>query len=371
MLKKIIKTTLLIVGLSLFSACSNDDNKQGQIISNRSNSYSDTDNPQRTEDFKGFVAKGGDVSWITEMESKGFKFYYANGKEDDPISILKSLGMNTFRFRVWVNPKDEWNSLPDVLNKVRRAWKAGAHIMIDFHYSDWWADPSQQTIPAAWKDYTLDEMAEALAEHTRNVLAAIKKEGIKVDWVQVGNETSNGMLWPMGQANINPANYAKLHNAGYDAVKEVYPDAAVIIHLPNAQKLNDAEWLLGLLSENGGKWDIIGFSLYAEPDNYSKMVDAAKNTIITLTQKYQCPAMLCEVGMGDSYETQCFNFLKKCFALENEVPNGMYLGTLYWEPQCYNDFNGYKMGAFTKQGRPGKGLDAYGGGSSVPVITAD
>ena len=95
-------------------------------------------------------AKGADISWLTEMEASGKKFYNSTGTEQDLITILKGLGMNTIRLRVWVNPANGYNNKADVIAKATRAKAAGMRIMIDFHYSDTWADPGQQTKPAAW-----------------------------------------------------------------------------------------------------------------------------------------------------------------------------------------------------------------------------
>ncbi len=360
---------VVFAGICCFCSCSSD-----RVEEYHGDGYTKshvTDDSAVSHGYDGFVVRGADVSWLSEMENEGYKFYYANGKEGSAIDILKSSGVNTFRFRVWVNPSEGWNALPDVIGKAMRATEAGARIMIDFHYSDSWADPANQSVPAAWKGYNIDQLCDAVSSHTKSVLTELKQRGINVDWVQVGNETSNGMLWPYGKADINPGGYARLNNAGYDAVKSIFPDAQVIVHLANAHKLADAEWLLGLLAENEGKWDIIGLSLYPEPDNFSTMVEVTGHNITVLTQKYQCKAMLCEVGMGEVYEMQCYEFLRKCFELETIVPDNSYVGTLYWEPQCYGNFKGYKKGAFTQSGRPGKGLEAYGIGSSVPVITVD
>ena len=105
--------------------------------------------------------------------------------------------------------------------------------MIDFHYSDRWADPVQQAKPKAWENYTVEELEQAIADHTKDILGAIKEMGIDVEWVQVGNETHQGMLFPTGQTTSSDGikNFAKFINSGYNAVKEIYPNAKVIVHL--------------------------------------------------------------------------------------------------------------------------------------------
>src|SRR5438045_3478547 len=119
-------------------------------------------------------AKGADVSWLTEMESAGRKFYNSTGGEQDLFTILKSTGMNTVRLRVWENPSGGWNSKADVVAKATRATAAGMRIMIDFHYSDSWADPGKQTKPTAWGGQDISGLKLSLASHTTDVLNALK-----------------------------------------------------------------------------------------------------------------------------------------------------------------------------------------------------
>lgn len=166
-------------------------------------------------------AKGADISWLTEMEGAGKKFYSASGTETDCIQLLKNLGINAVRLRVWVNPAGGWNNTADVLAKALRAKALGMRIMVDFHYSDSWADPGQQNKPAAWAAQDFATLQTSVYNHTFNVLTTLKTNGIVPEWVQVGNETNDGMLWPTGKASVNMANFAALVNKGYDAVKAV------------------------------------------------------------------------------------------------------------------------------------------------------
>lgn len=327
--------------------------------------------PEEPSSSGGFtLCKGADVSWLTEMEDQGIRFYYDNGEEGDCIQILKSKGINAIRLRVWVNHAKGYNALTDVLAKARRAKAAGMDVMIDFHYSDDWADPSKQAVPAAWAGMNLEQLCEAVSAHTVEVLSVLKDAGITPKWVQVGNETGNGMLWPFGKADTNPAGYARLVNAGYDAVKSICPDAKVIIHLQNGQDHNLFVWLFDILRDYGARYDVIGMSLYPERDDYMTMLRSCKSNMLDCVSRYDKDVMLCEVGMGNAYVDECAEFLKSCLELENEIPANRYLGVLYWEPEVYNDWNGYRKGAFTSQGRPGAQLDVfYNAASSVPVVT--
>lgn len=140
------------------------------------------------------MVKGADVSWLTQMEKSGYKFYNDSGSQQDLFPILKAHGMNAIRLRVWVNPANGWNNITDVVAKAKRAKAAGFDILIDFHYSDTWADPANQTKPAAWSSYTFDQLMSNVYWHTYNSLTTLKNAGITPKWVQVGNETNNGML---------------------------------------------------------------------------------------------------------------------------------------------------------------------------------
>ena len=204
---KKIKIMLALISLCLgLSGCNDKDNLQVDVP-------------------KTHLAKGADVSWITEMEASGVQFFNAGGTAVDGLKILRGLGMDAVRLRVWVDPQQGWYNKNDVLVKARRAHHLGMRIMVDFHYSDTWADPGQQTKPAAWKSLSFDGLKKAVSDHTTEVLQLLKDSGISPEWVQVGNETGNGMLWEDGKASVSMANYATLNNAGYDAVKAVFPPA--------------------------------------------------------------------------------------------------------------------------------------------------
>src|SRR3954469_1709509 len=150
------------------------------------------------------VVKGADVSWTSEIEANGYKYYNRSGVQKDIFAIMKEQGMTAARLRVWVNPAQGWyNSTQDVVAKAKRAKAAGLSVMIDFHYSDSWADPGQQTKPAAWASYSFTQLMDAVYNHTTFVLQAVKDAGVTPLWVQVGNETSNGMLWNDGKASTN------------------------------------------------------------------------------------------------------------------------------------------------------------------------
>ena len=149
-------------------------------------------------------------------------------------------------------------TVAESVSLAKRAAQAGQRIMIDIHYSDFFADPSHQTIPAAWQNYDYETMLEAVRKHTLDVLYALKEAGITPEWVQIGNETPNGMLWPMGKVNKEEgewAHYAGFTAMGYKAAKEAFPDITVIVHVDNAYEQRD--WFWTQMAAHGGKWVMV------------------------------------------------------------------------------------------------------------------
>lgn len=328
-----------------FAACSDDDNNKGGV-------------EPPVYDMTGF-AKGADVSWLTEMEKSGVKFYNTLGRETECMSLLRDLGMNSIRLRVWVNPTDGWCNKSDMLVKAWRANALGMRLLIDFHYSDTWADPGKQTKPVAWQSLSYDELKAAVAEHTTDVLTALKELNITPEWVQVGNETGDGMLWEDGRASTNMAQYAELNNAGYDAVKAVFPDAKVIVHLQSGDDNEMFRWMFDGLKDNGGKWDVIGMSLYPEPDTWEAMNTACLNNMTDMISRYGTEVMLCEVGMSWDNPEESRDFLTDLITKTKAIANDKCLGIFYWEPQAYNGWNDYTLGAFDNSGKPTVALDAF------------
>lgn len=304
-------------------------------------------------------AKGADVGWLTQMEAGGVKFYNGGGTQQECMLLLKNLGMNTIRLRVWVNPTGGWNNATDVLAKAQRASAMGMRIMIDFHYSDSWADPGKQTKPAAWATQDINGLKASVASHTSGVLQLLKANGIKPEWVQVGNETNNGMLWPEGMASTNMANFAQLVNAGYDAVKTVFPDAKVIVHVSNGYDNSLFRWLFDGLKNNGAKWDVIGMSLYPDPTNWLATNNLCQTNMNDMVSRYNKEVMIVEVGMSWDSPLECRNFLSDIISKTKSLTGRKGLGVLYWEPQSYNSWMGYTKGAFDNSGKPTIALDGF------------
>lgn len=321
--------------------------------------------------------RGADLSWLTEQEQMGVLFYDSLGQAQECMALLKDYGMTAVRLRVWVNhPTGGWCNKEDVVVKAKRAAALGLHVMIDFHYSDDFADPSKQVTPTAWKSYALDELKTAVATHTTDVLTALQQEGVTPDWIQIGNETRCGMLWPTGRLWDNTGdlpngwkNYAALTTAGYDAAKAIFPEATVIVHIDNAYENNN--WFFRKLKQNGGKFDAIGLSHYPMMKDWSgkdwqEMNKLATNNIKLLYGEFNCPIIMAEIGTL-SAANQVPTAVKVIADLRSRLDNLDYFqGYFYWEPQCYGGWKpaeytakgwgAYNMGAFTSKGQPNAAL---------------
>lgn len=319
----------------------------------------DNNNPPPTPTDTSTFAKGADVSWITEMESKNIVFYTKNGVQTECMALMKSLGMNAIRLRVWVNPTDGYCNKTDLLVKAKRAKDLGMRILIDFHYSDTWADPGKQTKPAAWANLSFNDLCTAVSTHTTEILNALKGWNITPEWVQVGNETGNGMLWDDGKASLNMAQYATLSNAGYDATKAVFPNAKVIVHLQSGQDNNLFRWLFDGLKNNGGKWDVIGMSLYADVNTWQDYNNKCISNMNDMISRYNKDVMICEVGMPWDQAPTAKLFLSDLITRCKAISNENCLGVFYWEPEAYNGWKAYTLGAFDNSGKPTEALDAF------------
>lgn len=301
------------------------------------------------------------MSWLTQMEAEGQKFYNSSGTEMDCMELLKSLGVNSIRLRAWVDPSASggWCNATDLVNKALRAKNLGMKIMIDLHYSDWWADPGKQNKPSAWASQDFNTLKTSVNNYTVDVMNALKTNGITPDWVQVGNETNDGMLWPDGKASMNMANFAQLVNAGYDAIKSVNASSKVIVHISNGFDNSLFRWMFDGLKNNNAKWDIIGMSLYPSSSSWPTLNDQCLANINDMVSRYNKEVMICEVGMSWDQPSACNSFLTDLINKTRSVANNKGLGVFYWEPECNVNWNGYTLGAFDNSGKPTSAMDAF------------
>ncbi len=321
-------------------------------------------------------AKGADVSWLTELEDKGNMFYNTKGEATECMQLLRDeCGVNAIRLRVWVNPANQYNSINDVLVKARRAHALGMRLMIDFHLSDNWADPGKQVVPAAWNGMSASQMAQAVKTHVTEMLTALKAEDITPTWVQIGNETTPGMLHPMGaMKDQNPGEFPRFLNAGYDAVKAVFPKAQVIVHLDQGNKKDTYTWFFDLLKKHNGKFDMIGMSLYpiiekglgaswSVTTDHQAINDCIDN-IKYLASRYGKNVMICEIGFHHTQAKDCGDALDKI--MRAYAGNDALQGIFYWEPEAEPSNTGYHKGCFTN-GRPTAALDPFTRAVITPV----
>lgn len=305
---------------------------------------------------------GADISGTTELEHNGVRLQNAQGETRENTALMKELGLNAVRLRVWVNPRGGWSGAEDVLEMAKRARYYGMAIMIDFHYSDWWADPNKQPIPAQWQYLKYDEMKYQLGLHTRDVLQLLKDNGIDVKWVQVGNETTHGFLWPMGRAEDNMEQYAGLTDAGYQAVKEVYPEAKVIVHLDGGCDPARYDFIFDGLKKYGARWDMIGLSVYPywdieaqlEKDWKGTVRDFAAN-IRRLHAKYGSECMVVETGAEVKKPEEGKRIMAAVINAALNDCDGHCHGVFYWAPELEG---AYPLGAFHEH-RPTAIMEAF------------
>ena len=307
---------------------------------------------------------GADISGTTELEARGKQLCNSQGEPRENTALMHELGLNAVRLRVWVNPVEHGGfcNQEDVVRMALRAKDWGMALMVDFHYSDWWADPGQQNIPAQWKSMNYEEMKQALFAHTRNVLSAIKQAGVDVRWVQVGNETTHGFLWPMGRAEENMRQYAGLTEAGYEAVKQVYPQAQVIIHLDGGCDPKRYDFIFDGLKKYKVHYDMIGLSVYPYWDieagltkSWQESIGKATQNINHLWLKYRKPMMIVETGAEVKKPVEGKQIIAAIIDAARHQTGGHCQGVFYWAPELEHH---YPLGAF-KDGRPTAIMEAF------------
>jgi len=272
--------------------------------------------------------------------------------------------MNSVRLRAFVNPSNDPHSghcsTAETVALALRAKQLGFKIMIDFHYSDSWADPGKQVKPAAWASHSFSQLLNDVYTYTQEVMNALKTANIYPEWVQVGNEINPGMLLPDGSSS-NMVNLAQLVNKGYDAVKSVSPNSLVIVHLANGYDNALFRWFFDGFTLNGGKMDIIGLSFYPYWDkkNYQDdVLDLAAN-MNDISSRYKRPVMVVETGGTDTAINTTYNMLVAAIEKVRAVPGGKGLGVMYWEPEGAFSWSAYGLSCWGSDGKPTHALDAF------------
>ena len=260
---------------------------------------------------------GGDISCLTDNEAKNAQYLDFDGKACPALDLFKQEKLNAMRVRLFVNPSDYPNNDPNacqdldyVVSLSKRIKEAGFKLMLDFHYSDTWADPAKQWTPKAWENLSDDELYTKIYEYTKETLQKMKDEGVAPEFIQTGNEISYGMLWGReGSSNLKQcymgkeANWSRfttlLKNAG-KACREVCPDAKIILHTERAAQTNVLTNFYDRMKTDGVDYDIIGLSYYPVWHN---TINTLETAIKTLESRYtDKKIMIVEVGYAYSWE---------------------------------------------------------------------
>ncbi|HTX92794.1 MAG TPA: glycosyl hydrolase 53 family protein [Anaerolineales bacterium] len=316
---------------------------------------------------------GADVSMLHQIEANGGK-YYDNGVQQDALKILKNHGVNWIRLRIWNDPTDANgqglgggnNDLATTIGLAKRAKALGFKVLIDFHYSDWWADPSTQTMPKAWVGLTPEELDQAVYAYTADVIRRLAKAGAMPDMVQLGNEINGGMLWPAGatskQGSAQIGGYdglAALLQQAAKAVRDNDPNNAnpkkrvrIMIHLANGGDNKLYRTVFDELTARNVDFDVIGLSYYSY---WHGSLNQLKNNMNDVSQRYHKDVVIAETayaytldngdGLANLFgESEQFTggykatmqgqatAMRDVMAAVAKVPDGLGLGIFYWEP---------------------------------------
>ena len=268
---------------------------------------------------------GADISFLPELEAKGIHFS-DKGKVKDAIEILKDHGFNYVRLRIFNDPANDsgyspgkgFCDLQHTLQMAKRIKNAGLKFLLDFHYSDTWADPGKQYKPAAWKSLNFTGLTKALHDYTRDVMLALKQQNTLPDMVQAGNEINHGMVWPDAAIN-NPDNLAALLKAGISAVKEVAPSTIIMLHIALGGQHDESVWFIDNMLARGVQFDVIGLSYYPR---WHGSLDDLKNNLTSLAKSYKQDIIVVEYSQ----------LKKEVNDIAFNLPGDKGKGTFIWEP---------------------------------------
>lgn len=299
----------------------------------------------------GLTVKGGDLSTLPKNEAYGATYATATGQRGDALGLLRGAGMNYVRLKVWVNPADGYNNKARVLAMAQRAKAAGAKVLVDFHYSDRWADPGQQTKPAAWASHGYSQLRTDVYNHTYDVLDALKAQGTTADMVQIGNEINGGMLWPEG-STANFGQLAGVLTSGAQAAKAVSATTQVALHLAEGGDNGGTRWWFDQAVARQVPFDVIALSYYSY---WHGPLSALQANLDDVSARYNKPVLVAETAYAstlannDALENVIANSsqlaagypatpagqaanLRDVMNVVEAVPNGRGLGVVYWEP---------------------------------------
>jgi arabinogalactan endo-1,4-beta-galactosidase len=298
-------------------------------------------------------AIGADVSFLGKCEQDGVVFK-ENGKPSDALEILREHHYNWVRLRIFHDPSvGDWhlpNDLAYTLRLAKRARAMGFHVLLDLHYSDTWADPGKQFTPVAWSHKNHEQLVDEVFVYTRNVIAAFKREGLMPDMVQVGNEITNGMLWPDGKLPCNWDNFAELVKAGIRGVKTGSGPRhrlQIMIHIERSGDLDAAVQFFDNLVSRHVSFDVMGLSYYPR---WHGDIATMRANLRHLALRYHHPIIVAEAAFNwrptdfvgkksefpESPKGQR-DFLRAVDAAVRDLPDGLGRGVFWWEPAADGD----------------------------------
>ena len=305
--------------------------------------------------------KGVDVSSIIALENSGVSFYNANGTKQDLFKTLSEFGVNYIRVRIWHNPYNSNgngygggnNDLAKAIQIGKRATQYGMRLLVDFHYSDFWADPAKQKAPKAWQGYSISQKVDAIYQYTKDSLQQLKDNNINIGMVQVGNETGYGFCgcstWERdGYETVSFSDLARLMNAGSRAIREIDPDILVAVH--NTEPQNGYQWIAQDYNTYGVDYDVFASSYYPNihgsmenltsqlkyvADTYNKKVMVVETQYPYTAEDGDGHGNSLSSAVGDmlypiSIEGQAKHVRDVFQAVANVGSKG--LGVFYWEP---------------------------------------
>ena len=348
-IKKLFISILAVVLPLSFSSC------QKTIKQEKVNVVTSSDSlyVKKVENLSDDFIMGMDASSVLSLEQSGVKYYNYNNEEQDVFKTLAESGVNYIRVRVWNNPFDEQGNgygggncdINTALEIGKRATKYGMKLLVNFHYSDFWADPAKQMCPKEWVGMDIDTKAEALYQYTVNSLTLLKDTGVKVGMVQIGNETNGAMSGEKIWFNI-----AKLMIQGSRAVREVLPEALIAVHFANPEKITNYKDYAKKLNYYNLDYDVFASSYYpywhGTLDNlssllseiattYNKKVMVAETSYAYTTQDTDfngntiSDGSLITKDYPFSIQGQANNLRNIIDTVNNKITNG--IGVFYWE----------------------------------------
>jgi arabinogalactan endo-1,4-beta-galactosidase len=292
---------------------------------------------------------GADISSLKKSEDMGGIYKYSDGTQADALQILKDQGLNYARLRVWVDSIDGYHGKAEILEMALRLKSLGIKYLVDFHYSDNWADPGKQIKPAAWKDYDFEQLKKAVYDHTYDICNSLVAQGTPPDMVQVGNEINAGMLWPDGDYN-HFDNLAALLKEGYKAVKDCSRTTLVMLHIAEGGDNDLARWWFDNITRREVPFDVIGISYYpfwhgSLPELQANMNDISsryeKDVIVAETayaftdKENDALSNIANKGMvipGYPFTPEGQHImLRDIMSIVRGVSNGRGLGVFYWD----------------------------------------